>query len=532
MLHDVILKYGGYAVSAMDVYANVFALGDGEIQQYGKDSETANLKANPIGYYKNDNEDVGHFRVFFEDTFEDTLKELQEADFSIVNGITYFGRRNLQQHASKMYAMIFDLDGVDDNKLNNFLHAASSTEYNIYPLPNYIVLSGHGLHLYYVFDRPIPLYPYIKLQLKEFKYALTEKIWNEYTSNLKDRQFQGINQGFRVVGGKTKVEGFRSQAYALWEHPYTLEQLCEYVPENARVDERKLFKERKMTLSEAKKRYPKWYEKIQTGQKNDWPEKWDIAGKVHGNNPHALYDWWLEKIKSGAALHHRYFDIMCLAIYATKCDVPYERLKADAYGLVEFMNMIAPTESFTESDVDSALECYDDRYATFPLSDIERISGISIERNKRNGRSMEQHLKIARFTRDLNNEAAGRKDWRDNNGRKSKEQEVLEWAMKYPDGKVSDCAKELGVSRPTVYKWWPEAKLRKIQCVHILLPNSDGTETEIDMTPFVRAQEQTDILNRHSRLMSYKERMERAKEKKNKSENGEKSHAGLGNHEG
>lgn len=73
MFQDVIIKYGGYPVSAMDVYGNIFALGDGAIQCCGKDSEAENLKANPIGYYRNEDEDSGHFRVFFEDTFEETL---------------------------------------------------------------------------------------------------------------------------------------------------------------------------------------------------------------------------------------------------------------------------------------------------------------------------------------------------------------------------------------------------------------------------------------------------------------------------
>ena len=49
-------------------------------------------------------------------------------------------------------------------------------------------------------------------------------------------------------------------------------------------------------------------------------KKWDIAGKVHGDDPYALYHGWLRQIgeiKGG----HRYFFLMCLAIYAYKCGV-------------------------------------------------------------------------------------------------------------------------------------------------------------------------------------------------------------------
>ena len=164
-LQDVILKWNGYEVSPMEVYTDVFKLGEGYIQKENEPS--GQFKANPILYYREDGKEYGHYRILFEDTFEEVLKEAQECNgWSILNGITYFGRRNVQEHASKMYAMIFDLDGVTDETLNNFLNGAiNGAVYNMYPIPNYVVLSGHGIHLYYVFEEPIPLFPHIKLQL-------------------------------------------------------------------------------------------------------------------------------------------------------------------------------------------------------------------------------------------------------------------------------------------------------------------------------------------------------------------------------
>ena len=67
-------------------------------------------------------------------------------------------------------AIIFDLDGVTPKSLNAFLNGAF--EADAYPIPNYIALSGHGVHLYYLFEYAIPLYPNIKMQLKAFKYAI------------------------------------------------------------------------------------------------------------------------------------------------------------------------------------------------------------------------------------------------------------------------------------------------------------------------------------------------------------------------
>ncbi len=116
----------------------------------------------------------------FEDKFEEIYRnELVNADFCVMNGLTYFGAKYTSDRASKMCAMIFDIDGVTDNSLNNFFYAAFNKEFDYYPLPNYVALSGHalnkefdyyplpnyvalsghGIHLYYVFEEPVPLFP-------------------------------------------------------------------------------------------------------------------------------------------------------------------------------------------------------------------------------------------------------------------------------------------------------------------------------------------------------------------------------------
>lgn len=448
MLSDVLIDWGAVEVTPMEVYTDIFKLGDGYLQ---KENEPPGLfKANPIAYWKNEKDSKGHFRIMFEDTFEDNLKELQRADFAILNGITYFGRKNVQNHASKMYALIFDLDDVTDDTLNNFLSGAYRAKY--YPVPQYVVMSGHGVHLYYVFEEPVPLFPNIKVQLKSLKYGLTDRIWNQYTSKEKKPQHQGINQGFRVIGGKTKedVSFPQSRAFRLDTHPVTLSHLCEFVPEQMVVDEEKLFKESKLSLAEAKKKYPDWYEKVVLN-KDRKPKKWDIAGKVNGDNPYALYDWWLRQIEKGATYGKRYFCIMCLAIYGIKNDVPLDRVREDAYALIPFMNELRPDEPFTKNDVDVALECFDEKYCTFPRKDIEKISGIQITPNKRNGRERKQHVKIMNAIRDI---VYPEGEWRDGNGRKQKGNVVKLWRSVHPDGKKIDCARETGLHINTVYKWW------------------------------------------------------------------------------
>ena len=448
MLQDVLKEWGAHEVTPMEVYTDMFKLGQGYIQR--SDEDPGEFKANPIGYYKKKDEEKGHFRIFFEDTFEETLQELQEADFTLVNGLTYFGRKNIQEHASKMFAMIFDLDGITDRTLNAFLSGAIIG--NAYPVPNYVALSGHGIHLYYLFEEPISLYPYTKIQLKDLKYALTDKMWNRYTSMEEKVQHQGINQGFRALGAKTKEDAALPvvRVFRLNTHPFSLSQLCEYVPEEHRIDEGKLWRETKYTLAQAKKKFPEWYEKVIVN--GDTSRKyWDIAGKVHGDNPYALYDWWKGRILAGASYGHRYFAIMALAIYGAKNDKTYEEVREDAINLVPFLNSINPNEPFTEEDCEVALECYDARYKTFPIKDIEKITGIPIPRNKRNGRKQAVHLGRVRALQQYDDPEG---TWRNKDGAPTAKDKVAAYRSEHPDASVSEVSRALNISRTTVYKWW------------------------------------------------------------------------------
>ena len=86
------------------------------------------------------------------------------------------------------------------------------------------------------------------------------------------------------------------------------------------------------------------------------------------------------------------------------------------------------------------------------LDVIEKKTGIKLDREKRNGRTSEEHLKIARYIRD---EINGNKNWQ---GRKSKQSDVVNWRKLNPDGTKYRCAKETGLDKKTVSKWWDAQK--------------------------------------------------------------------------
>ena len=338
------------------------------------------------------------------------------------------------------------------------------------PMPTFLVLSGTGLHIYYVFQQPIDLYPNIKIQLKSLKYDLTFRLW-EYgsTSQVKAIQYQSINQSFRMVGSINDKHGTELVAFRTGER-VTLDYLNAYAKPENRVDVNKPFSPSKMTRAEAREAYPEWYERVVVrGEKGR--KKWDIAGKVHGDDPYALYHWWLRQIgeiKGG----HRYFFLMCLAIYAYKCGVSKQQLRQDMKEAFDDLQMVKHENALTEEDIRSALEAYDKEYYNFTISDIEALTDVRIERNKRNGRSQKEHLKRARAVQEVDYPGG---TWR-RKGAEEKKAQVYAWRQEHPEGRKADCHRDTGLDPKTIRKWWdtvPEGhitvKIRPSQALSDLL---------------------------------------------------------------
>lgn len=386
-------------------------------------------------------------RIMLDDTWvEDYEQFVHRNPMTLCSGLAYRRRANTLENAQQMNALIFDLDGVGEHEiLNLFLRFDKDPAwFRTLPTPTFLVASGSGVHLYYVFEEPIDLYPNIKLQMKAMKYDLTFRIW-EYksTSQKKQIQYQSINQGFRMVGSINNKYGNEIKAFRIGDR-VSPDYLNKYVnhPEN-RLDLSKPFRPTKMTLTEAKEKYPEWYQRVVV-EKNRRQKKWDIKSK----QGYALYDWWIRQapeVKGG----HRYFFLMCMVIYACKCDVPKKKLRRDMKDVFEILKDIDHDNPLTESDIQGALEVYSKEYYNFTISDIEKLTDIRIERNKRNGRKQDKHMEVMRAIQGVVNP-----DWRDGNGRPSAQSKVLEWRQQHPDGRKVDCIQDTGLSKPTVYKWW------------------------------------------------------------------------------
>lgn len=204
-------------------------------------------------------------RIMLSDVWQNDFNVyVKDNPLALCSGLSYRGRKNRLENAQKMNAMIFDLDGVGVNELKNLLHRIGKEKsYRTLPQPTFIVLSGTGVHLYYVFNEPIDLFPNIKLQLKKLKYDLTFRIW-EYKGTSKEEQiqYQSINQSFRMVGSMNDKYDNVLVAFQTGKK-IDLEYLNVYVnDEKNKVNLSKPFAPTKYTLNEAKERFPDWYERV------------------------------------------------------------------------------------------------------------------------------------------------------------------------------------------------------------------------------------------------------------------------------
>ena len=403
-------------------------------------------------------------------------------DFCLMSPISYIGKSRKSNNARFMYAMAIDMDGVQtkENLIvfgNQILKCDYFAENGVFwgiPEPTYIVSSGTGMHLYYVFKKPVAMFPNVVSGMERLKRRLTWQIWTQGASQLHDNvQYESLFQGFRMVGTITKT-GERVRAFKVG-NKVDLDFLNRAVPEEWRATQIQYKSD--LTLDQAKEKYPEWYEnKVVKGERNYWTVKRD------------LYDWWIQQIKkeeNGASYGHRYFCIMTLVIYGIKCGLSKDEIKQDAIDLIPFLNGLNKEEPFTEEDIKSALECYDERYNTFPLKDIEKLTNIRIERNKRNGRKQEMHLKGARAIRDINNP-----NWRDGNGRKPKKDIVQKWRLEHPEGKKADCIRDTGLDKKTVYKWWFTNQMPKTVLNHATVSKKQKFTDEQIIQMFV-----TDIMS-------------------------------------
>lgn len=388
--------------------------------------------------------------------------------------VSWYGRNNRAANARFLHAFAVDLDGVTPAKLGSVLkqmrngHDPANEKWVSMPQASYIVMSGRGLHLYYLLDRPVPLIPAVVPFLQQLKRRLTDVVWTDYTSEdgNEGRQYQGIYQGFRMPGTTTRLNGHgidakdtnKYEALAFMYAPdgvseprrVTLDYLVDYCGIRGKEIPGELYriletKGGRTPIAEAKERWPEWYERrvVQGEEKEGY------------DTNRGAYESWLSRIEDEAVVHGRYFAVLALVAYAVKCNVPLDDLERDAYALVPALDKLSddPGNRFTDYDVACALSAYGSNDLRFWKNEYMcRRAKIAPHANKHNGRPQALHLEGARAIQEINDKANGT-CWRDGNGRKPKRDEIRAYAAEHPEASQRAIAKALGVSPTTVNKW-------------------------------------------------------------------------------
>ncbi len=392
----------------------------------------------------NDPEQRGrsYTRIVFDDLAE--IEANLDKPTALISPIGFSGRQRRSKMAYCFFGMQFDLDNVGIDQVDNLIYQMQN---DVLPMATYLVHTTSGFHVVYLFENPIPAMPKYFDSLNRLKADLSNQIWNQYTSRDKNKQFQGIFQGFRMVGTSTKIgKEYRSTAYRLGEKT-TIHTLNSYADEENRC----VFDDLKHTsLDEAHELWCDWYERRIVEGRPVGDYKLSEKEKARRRS---WYEAWKKRMEKGAKDGNRHYCIGVLFHYAMKAEIPIEEALEDALALVEPLNRLTekPDNQFTEDDVYAAMVYYDRRFIKMGRDGIQRLTKIDIGETKRNGRSQSAHLKRARALQDVDYEDGA---WRNKDGAPTKQQMIAEWRKNNPGGKKADCIKETGISKPTVYKWW------------------------------------------------------------------------------
>lgn len=401
----------------------------------------------------------------FDQRAHDDLSELGEAmgkRFAIMAPISYYGKKANATNARYLHAITLDLDGVGMPQLRN-LNAAITNK--LIPAPTYLVNSGHGLHLYYLLEEPVPLYKHTRAPITKLKNALIDEFWNAKTSTIQGhKDDQPWCQMYRVVGSLSKLgTGYPATAYKVGNYT-SLEALNDYLLEDERI-QLPLEKYRPTGTSGHDLEYWKVHNP-------DWYRRRILKEPVTGK-PVKEFPWLYEKLKPRLQRYSKVgnrYNFMCVLFAdAAQCGIPYSDVYEFACSQIDLLNIGVADEKdlFTQEDIDCAAKYYVTDFGHYMTLDrIEKMTGAKFPRNKRNGNTQEEHLKMARYMRD---EVRGKKDiWRDGNGRPkgskdskqrvrtadSAEQTVRTYLQEHPNAKKVDVIRDTGLTKPTVYKWW------------------------------------------------------------------------------
>ena len=357
----------------------------------------------------------------------DAIQLAEDRSDMLLGGTDYFNNWISKRSARNVNALIIDLDNVYSGTLQQAL-IRDWADANGKPMakPSFVVNSGTGLHLYYVFNRPVPAYHRCLADIDAVYRALAVQ---QSHRNFIRRQVQWFGQDFRIAGGLNKY-GWTNAVYRigdLWDP----DELAKAVGlPNIRLPKYGVDARRKKTGRQASKH--------------------GARSKTGGWKTNAaFYRYALEGCRAKTKEGHRYTSMCALTTIGWKCGIPKGQIEADLHGLLADYNADCKNKVM-EKEIYSAMKMYNDKAMLTTRNSLEEWQGWVYTPIKRNHRKRAVHLKIARNTLAILNEDNGKAL----QGRPNKQAVVEDWQRSHPEGRKADCIRDTGLSKPTVFKYW------------------------------------------------------------------------------
>ena len=341
----------------------------------------------------------------------------------LLGGCTYFHNWISKKSAKDIYTFIIDYDNAYSGTLLKALQDDwKSANGEVFAKPTYIVNSGTGLHLYFVLKNPLPCY---RRSLQSIDKIYRELAIQQSRRVYAQRQVQWFGQDFRIAGGKNKYN-WENTIFKIGDK-WDVFDLAEVL----NVKDIEIMAKREIKPKTVKKKH------VKRNYNNGWK-----------TNP-AFYNYALEQCHEKTREGNRYTSMCALSVIAWKCGVPEEKLENDLLNLLPDYNKGA-TRIIKEKEVYSAMKMYNEKAMETPRGSLENWQGWEYKPPKRNGRKQSDHLLRARTVQKLDYPDG---EWRNKEGRPKKEELIREYILKNPNKSVMQIASDLGVSRPTVYKY-------------------------------------------------------------------------------
>ena len=375
---------------------------------------------------------------------DEAIDQAVDRNDILLGGSTYFKNFVSKATAKDVHALIIDMDNVWAGVLQSALQNDWNEDDKELPKPTYIVNSGTGLHLYFLFDEPIPHYVCNSEKIDQLYRRLAVQ---QTTSRIYlQKQVQWFGQDFRMAGSLNKYN-WRNEVFRVGEK-WDIDRLAQAVGmEDTHFVRYGEPRTRQLVKRERTKNRTK---------RKGW------------RCNQGFYDYTLERCRNETKEGNRYMSFCALTVIAWKCNVPISKVEQDLKGLIPKYNKGAKRQ-ITEKEIEHALRMYNEKAM---LTQRERLQdwigweykpqtnrhyGKQVFKRKKSQEARDKGLK------NTNLEVRGWAvrdamypdgEWRNKDGAPSKQEEVRAWRQLHPDGKPKDCMADTGISKNTVYRWW------------------------------------------------------------------------------